>query len=319
MKILIYNSGGGLGDSIQLFNLINSLNIKFENNQIWYLGAHENHFQKSLKEYKIVTKTYDLGLKYFGFRWKHWFQVKDKLKNDLNINFDLIIDLQSKFRNTLILKQIKSKIFYSRTLNFFFSSEKKNYIDTKNNIDDVLLNLEKILKTNIPLINYDINKIDKKFFDEAKKLLPDNNYIGFSITQGNKYRKKTWPLEKFIYVANNLKNELPVFFIEKNNNKLIEEVSSKVKKAIFPEMNTLLSCPALITALSTRLKKAITIDNGIMHMMNLANIPMVTLFGPTNSDKFAPKKQNVVILDSKKLYNSNEISKITETDVLKEI
>ena len=45
MKILIYNSGGGLGDSIQLFNLINSLNLKFENSQIWYLEAHENHFQ----------------------------------------------------------------------------------------------------------------------------------------------------------------------------------------------------------------------------------------------------------------------------------
>jgi len=319
MKILIYNSGGGLGDSIQLFNLINSLNLKFENSQIWYLGAHENHFQKSLKEYNIKTRTYDLGLRYFGFRWKHWFQVKDRLKNDLNINFDLIIDLQSKFRNTLILKKIKSKIFYSSTLNFLFSSKKDNYIKTKNNIDDILLNLEKILKINIPLINYDIKKIDKKFFDEATKLLPDNNYIGFSITQGNKYRKKTWPLEKFINVANSLNNQIPVFFIEKNNTKLMEKISSKVKKAIFPEINTSLSCPALVTALSTRLKKAITIDNGVMHMMSLANIPMITLFGPTNSEKFAPRNYNVIILDSKKLYHSDDISKITETDILRKI
>ena len=29
MKILIYNSGGGLGDSIQLFDLITSLNEKY--------------------------------------------------------------------------------------------------------------------------------------------------------------------------------------------------------------------------------------------------------------------------------------------------
>jgi ADP-heptose:LPS heptosyltransferase len=319
MKILIYNSGGGLGDSIQLFNLVNSLNLKYENCQMWYLGAHENHFQNSLKEYNIETKTYDLGLKYFGFRWRHLFQIKDKIKENLNINFDLIIDLQSKFRNTFILKKIKTKIFYSSTLNFLFSSEKKDYISTKNNIDDILLNLEKILKTNIPLINYDIKKIDQKFFNEASKLLPGNNYIGFSITQGNIYRKKTWPLEKFINVANSLNNHVPVFFIEKNNTKLIKEISSKVKKAIFPETNTLLSCPALITALSTRLEKAITIDNGIMHMMGLANIPMITLFGPTNSDKFAPKKRNVIILDSKKLYDSNDISKITETDVLREI
>ena len=31
---------------------------------------------------------------------------------------------------------------------------------------------------------------------EALKLLPNNNYIGLSVTQGNEYRKKTWPIEK---------------------------------------------------------------------------------------------------------------------------
>jgi ADP-heptose:LPS heptosyltransferase len=68
--------------------------------------------------------------------------------------------------------------------------------------------------------------------------------------------------------------------------------------------------------MSTRLNKAITIDNGIMHMMSLANIPMITLFGPTNPDKFAPKNKNIKILDSKKIYNSDDISKITEEDIL---
>ena len=31
--------------------------------------------------------------------------------------------------------------------------------------------------------------------------MPGNNYIAFSITQGNKYREKSWPLEKFIELA----------------------------------------------------------------------------------------------------------------------
>ena len=135
INILIYNSGGGLGDSIQVFNLINSLNIKFKNDKIWYLSAHKNHFQSSLREYNLNINNFNLDLKYFGFRWKHWFQVKNKQKNSLDINFDLVIDLQSKLRNTLILKRLKSKIFYSSTLNFLFSSEKMNYINTKNDID----------------------------------------------------------------------------------------------------------------------------------------------------------------------------------------
>jgi len=316
INILIYNSGGGLGDSIQVFNLINSLNIKFKNDKIWYLSAHKNHFQSSLREYNLNINNFNLDLKYFGFRWKHWFQVKNKQKNSLDINFDLVIDLQSKLRNTLILKRLKSKIFYSSTLNFLFSSEKMNYINTKNDIDNILLNLEKILKIKIPLKPYNINKIDKKYHDEASRLLPNDNYIGFSITQGNKYRKKTWPLSRFINVANGLNNQIPVFFIKKDSTNLIKEISSSVKTAIFPETDTLLSCPALITAMSLRLKKIITIDNGVMHMLGLADVPMIALFGPTNSNKFAPKIKNIKILDSKKIYNSEDISKITEEEVL---
>ena len=45
---------------------------------------------------------------------------------------------------------------------------------------------------------------------------------------------------------------------------------------------------ALVTVLSG-LETAISIDNGIMHMIGLAKIPMIVLFGPTSSDKFAPK------------------------------
>ena len=56
-----------------------------------------------------------------------------------------------------------------------------------------------------------------------------------------------------------------------------------------------------------------------MHMMSLSNIPMIVLFGPTNSEKFAPSKKNVIILDSKKIYKSDDISKIKTEDVLKYI
>ena len=48
-KILIYNSGGGLGDSIRLFPLILSLKNNFSSSDFYYLGAHENHFLGKLK------------------------------------------------------------------------------------------------------------------------------------------------------------------------------------------------------------------------------------------------------------------------------
>ena len=107
-----------------------------------------------------------------------------------------------------------------------------------------------------------------------------------------------------------------MFFINENE-KLIRTITNEIPEAIFPELNSKLSCPALVTALASRLEKAISIDNGVMHMISLAKIPMIVLFGPTNSKKFAPKYGDVKILDSKKIYNSRDINLIKVSDVIK--
>ena len=183
-KILIYNSGGGLGDSIQIIPLILSLKNHYRRSKIFYLGAHPNHFEGKLKEYNINIDTLELNLK---------------------------VDLQSKFRNSLILKKIPHNHFYSTTFGNLFSSKKVKY-NSKNHKE----NLSIFLDEKIKLINFNSNKLPKNLTNEAKKLLPKSNYIGFSITQGNEYRKKSWSIYKFISLANKslIKNKIPVFFIE---------------------------------------------------------------------------------------------------------
>ena len=52
-----------------------------------------------------------------------------------------------------------------------------------------------------------------------------------------------------------------------------------------------------------------------MHMMALSDITMVVLFGPTNSDKFAPKNNYTKILDSKKIHKTSDIESITVDEV----
>ena len=311
-KILIYNSGGGLGDSIQIIPLILSLKNHFRRTEIFYLGAHPNHFDNKLKEYNIKIQTLNLDLRYFGFRWWHLFFAKKNFNKKGDFKFDLIIDLQSKFRNSLILKRIPHIHFYSTTFGNLFSTKKKKY-ESK----DHLINLSIFLDEKIKVINFNCKKLPKNLINEARKLLPKSNYIGFSITQGNKYRKKSWSIYKFISLANKtlIKNKIPVFFIEKNQEHLIDKIKNQVPGALFPETKTELSCPALVTALSSRLDQAVSIDNGVMHMISLADIPMIVLFGPTNSEKFAPKNNYTKIIDSKKVHNSRDIESITVDEV----
>ncbi len=313
-KILLYNSGGGLGDSIQLFDLILSLQNHFKSSELFYLGAHANHFQGKLKEFNINIKTLDLNLKYFGFRWWHILLTKKRF-NDQNLEkMDLIIDLQSKLRNTIILNKIPHDHFYSSTYDFKFCTKKAEYSPGEH-----LKNLSNFLNTNINISKFNLNNLDEKYKLEAKRLLPDKNYVGFSLTQGNVYRKKNWSIDSFIDLATKIdeKNKIPVFFIEKKETELVNEIKSKIPGALFPEHHSKISCPALVTALTARLNLAVSIDNGVMHMMGLANIPMIVLFGPTDSEKFTPKIDSIRVLDSKKLYKSKDINKITVLDVFK--
>jgi ADP-heptose:LPS heptosyltransferase len=311
-KILIYNSGGGLGDSIQILPLLLSLKNHYRRSKIFYLGAHPNHFEGKLKEYNINVETLDLNLKYFGFRWWHLLFVKRNFKKKNETKFDLIIDLQSKFRNSLILKRIPHVHFYSTTFNSLFSTKKGQY-KSKDHIKNLNIFLDEKIKT----INFNCNNLPKNLLNEAKKLLPKTNYIGFSLTQGNKYRKKSWSIYKFISLANKAlkKNKIPVFFIEKNQEHIIEKIKNQVPSALFPETQSKLSCPALVTALSSRLDQAVSIDNGVMHMIALADIPMIVVFGPTNSKKFAPKRNYIKILDSNKLYKTKDIDSISVDEV----
>jgi len=311
-KILIYNSGGGLGDSIQIIPLLLSLKNHYRRSNIFYLGAHPNHFEGKLKEYNIKIQTLELNLKYFGFRWWHLLLAKKNFIKTNEVKFDLIIDLQSKIRNSLILKRIPHNHFYSTTFNNLFSTKKVKYKSK-----DHLENLSIFLGEKIKNINFSCNKLPKNLLSEARKLLPKSNYIGFSITQGNEYRKKSWSIYKFISLANKslIKKKIPVFFIEKNQEHIIEKIRNQVPGALFPESTSELSCPALVTALSSRLDQAVSIDNGVMHMMGLANIPMIVLFGPTSSEKFAPKNNFIKILDSKKIHDTSDIESITVDEV----
>ena len=60
----------------------------------------------------------------------------------------------------------------------------------------ILNNVGKLIDKEITIQKYNIKNINSKYFEEAKRLLPENKYIGISLTQGNAYRKKTWSLNK---------------------------------------------------------------------------------------------------------------------------
>ena len=89
-SILIYNSGGGIGDAIQILPLINTLKNELIGTKFYYLSAHKNHFNSTLKDLNCEIETLDLKIRYFGFRWWHALIVKKELKKQNIELFDLV-------------------------------------------------------------------------------------------------------------------------------------------------------------------------------------------------------------------------------------
>ena len=87
-RVLLYNSGGGLGDSLQILPLINTLKLEYKSSNFYYLSAHENHFDSTLKDLNCEIKTLNLGIKYFGFRWWHTLIVRKRIKEKNIKSFD---------------------------------------------------------------------------------------------------------------------------------------------------------------------------------------------------------------------------------------
>ena len=87
-KVLLYNSGGGIGDSIQILPLIETLKLNLKNTKFYYLSAHNNHFNSTLIDLNSNIETLDLNLKYFGFRWWHLLIIKNIIKNKKIDRFD---------------------------------------------------------------------------------------------------------------------------------------------------------------------------------------------------------------------------------------
>ena len=203
-NILVINAGGGVGDAIQFVKIFDFLNKIQSLKNIYYYASDEEKFLfdtklKNLKPKNLITiKSFPA---HYGWRLKHVF-YKPNIKKKLGIKkFDLIIDNQTKIRNTLIYKRIPHQYYLSPTFNYLFSKPKIKINKEKHLQLRITNYLEKILNKKFTFdnkyknINKDFSKISNKLIKKEKK------YIGFSIKAGHPTRIKEFDLKEITKVA----------------------------------------------------------------------------------------------------------------------
>ena len=158
--------------------------------------------------------------------------------------------------------------------------------------------------------------IPDKFLNEAKRLMPNNNFIGFSITDANPKRVKSFNTDEIIKVANFYSNKYtPAFFIERKHKELINLLKQKVKNCYIPEEETSAEFqkPILVTALGKLTKFNILINNGVSHMLSFSQNKNFIFFNE-QSEKWKPANDHTYVYDCK--VNNTKIDKLSSDTII---
>lgn len=287
-SILIYVGGDLVGDALMKLPFLRALRNAYPKAHIsWCAGKHKSTFAEELAP--LVTGMIDVVMEKVGFDKPFKFFYRRPLYAQ---KFDLVIDTQRGFFSTILVKRIRHKIFVSGTANFFFSDIKPTqpYIRPPLMIHQ-MLDLLEIASGKAPIPGYELVLPDTEK-SLASKILPKGPlYIGLAPGAGD--LKKCWPIENFIEVA---KNQLklgrkPVFILGPKELPSLAKLRHAVPDALYPTVDSNKSFKPTVSfsiALGQRLAVAVANDSGAGHILALADIKLISLFGPTSPDKFAP-------------------------------
>lgn len=212
-------------------------------------------------------------------------------------SFDLVIDTQRRLLTSLIVRRIRHRRFISAAAGFALSHARPptGWRRPAAMVGQLLALVEiasgQPAQASAPLPR------DPQCERLADGLLPPGNtYVGFAPGAGG--RQKCWPLARFIQVAGQQQDagRIPVFLLGPNEAPWAAEIRAVLPHALLPLQDLASAPPALTIALGRRLAAAVANDSGTGHMLAAADTPLLSLFGPTPPEKFAPAAQRLSLI-----------------------
>ncbi|HUC12768.1 MAG TPA: DUF6165 family protein [Stellaceae bacterium] len=224
----------------------------------------------------------------------------------LKRHFDLIIDTQRYLGRTLFLRRIPHRRFISGTWRYLFSSAAppRGLSRRPPRLTDKLLGLAAAAAGHeLPVANP--IPLPPALRARAAELLPTGpTYVAFAPGAGVKHTGKCWPLDRFVALARQQaeRGRMPVFLIGPAERGWYQELRAAVPGALFPEQQNdaappgASGGPSLVAALGERVAAAVANCSGAGHLLAAGGAPMVSLYGPTRPEKYAPFARALICL-----------------------
>ena len=299
-NILVYVGLDLVGDGLIKLPFIRALRDAYPDAQItWLAGKGKSVFAGALKGAvaglidEVIERT-DIGVSF-----------SEILHNPLpGRHFDLIIDTQRGALASLVLHRVAHRDLISPFANFVLSSLKpRREYRLPRNLQRQLFDLLEIATGHpVPTPTGITIAIDPATLDTAARLLPGGPcYVGFAPGAGGP--AKCWPLENFIALARIqlAAGRIPVFILGPAEAGWDGKIAAEMAGAKFSLQQDEIGvrsgfAPELTVAVASRLALVVANDSGTGHMCAAGGVPMVSLFGPTSPEKFAPLAERVSIV-----------------------
>jgi ADP-heptose:LPS heptosyltransferase len=299
-NILVYVGGDLVGDGVMKLPFLRALRQAYPDARIaWMAGKHKSAYAHELAP--LIDGLLDEVIEQAGIdRTARWL-VRRPLPDRY---FDLIIDTQRGVLASLILRRVRHGRFISGAAEFLLSDVRppKPYHRPAAMVRQ-MLDLLALATGREPAPGAPPKPApDDRFAAAAAEILPAGPaYVGIAPGAGG--RQKCWPLANFIAVARAQagRGRVPVFILGPGEEEWIAALAEAVPDALFPASDGNggkgISRSALFTIrVASRLAAAVANDSGAGHMIAAADAPLVSLFGPTPPDKFAPTATRLTVL-----------------------
>ncbi len=238
--------------------------------------------------------------------------------------FDLVIDTQRRVLTSLVLRRIGHGTFLSAALDWHLSDARPRARAKPPGMLAQMLRLAELAgpvesSRQAPI------RLDVAIEARAARLLPSGQvYVGLAPGAGG--RHKCWPLDRFADLARQIGQAgwIPVMLLGPAEADWVDELRRRVPSALFPLQEQGIGSVADTIAIARGLTLAVANDSGLGHMLAAADIPLISLFGPTPAEKFAPSARVLRIVRAQD-FGGPEMERIpleavwTEVNMLKSI
>jgi len=299
MNLLVYSGLELIGDGVMKLPFVRALKLAWPGARVtWLAGKGRTVYAHELAP--LVADALDEIIDDAGIGSR----AAELLHRPLaHRRFDLVIDTQRRVLTTLILRRLRADVFVSGAARFLLSDRRppRNYYQRPPRLVDQLLDLITIAGGAPVAPRFDL-ALGSPWREAAMTALPPGPvYMGIAPGAGGAH--KQWPRERFVALAQaeHLAGRTAAMLLGPGEREWHAELRALLPYARFPLQDeridpAVATTPLYTIALGERLAAAVANDSGAGHLLAASGCPLVSLFGPTSADKFAPAARRLEII-----------------------